>query len=660
MDMSFRALAALCSLAMAMNAGCRDSNGNTGSDSSVNPLMNGGTSDSITSAIVPETTEESDYIPAYSADTEITFSAAGAAVSGKGASASGSIVTITSAGVYGISGECSDGRIIIDADKDSEVTLILDGLTLSSTDGCVIDCEKAAKLYVTLSDGSRNILSDAENYSFEDGEDEPDAALFCRSDMVINGSGSLEVTSLYNDGIKCKDGLKICGGSITVNAVGDGIVGKDYLIFANGTLDITSGKDGLKSSNDTDETLGYIHIQNGEINILSDNDAVQAETELIINGGSITAVSGGGSATVEHTSSGSFGGGGWGGKFSLDGSKPFDFDNMTSDTNETTESMKGLKAGTAVTVSGGSIDIDSADDSIHSNGSVLISYGTLKLSSGDDGIHADDNVTINNGEIYIVTSYEGIEGLSIDINGGSIEVNAYDDGLNAAGGDNGNYFGFGSSSEYYISISGGNITVNADGDGLDSNGSMAMSGGTLVVFGSSSGDNGALDYESSFAVSGGTLIALGSAGMSQTPSTLSQPCLSVNSAVSEGSIIEVRDEDGNVILSVETPKQAQLLIFSTDKFVVGEVYSVYADDTLLSEITATDGVSGSTGGGMGGFGGNGGNGGFGGNGDFGGFGGKDFDDIDFGDTPPEAPEGGKPIGRNDGFSTDGFMPEDIP
>lgn len=626
MDMSFRTLAALCTLAITINTGCAD-NSPGSTQSSVTPLMNSGTTESG-SVIDPERAEECDYAEAAAADTTVVFSEGGASISGRGANVSGSTVTLTAAGVYEISGECSDGKIIIEADDESSVTLLLNGLKLSSGNGSVIDCEKAGKLFLTLAEGSQNTLSDAESYSFAQDETEPDAAVFCRSDMTINGKGSLSVTGLYNDGIKCKDGLKICGGSITVNAAGDGIVGKDYLVVAAGELNISAGKDGLKSSNDKDNTLGYVRVQGGDIYIKSDNDAIQAETELIIDGGTVAAVSGGGAATVERSDQTDIGGA-WGDRNFAGGGFREDPDKAAD--SSSSESMKGLKAGTDLTINGGELDIDSADDSIHSGGTVRISSGDIRLISGDDGIHADKNVLISGGDICIEDSYEGIEGVGIDISGGNISVCAFDDGLNAAGDG---YEGV----EYYISITGGNITVNADGDGVDSNGSMALSGGTLVVFGPTTGMNGALDYESSFAISGGTLIALGSAGMAQVPSTLSQPCLAINSSVEAGCSIEVRDEDGNTVLSVETPKPAQSLIFSANSLKEGSVYGIYADGELIVEVTAEDGVSGNgADGGFGGFGGRGGHGG-------GAWTGTDIPPSGFGQdrpdgAPPDKPEG---------------------
>ncbi|MGN0649780.1 MAG: carbohydrate-binding domain-containing protein [Oscillospiraceae bacterium] len=593
MRTSFRMLAALCTAAATFMSGCNNGSEQSGSTGDTGGLMLNNPQSGC--AITPERVNDSDSTPAKSADCKITFAEGKADIAGKGASADGAVVTISKAGVYSVSGSCSDGRIVIDADKSDEVSLILNGLSLTSKSGSAIYCDNAGKFTLTLAQGTENTISDTANYNISAEEDEPDAAIFSREDTVINGSGSLTVNGGYLGAIKCKDGLKICDGSITVNSVDDGIKGKDYLIVAGGTINVSSGKDGLVSTNDKDETLGYVNITGGDITIAANNDGIQAQTELIVSGGSIIITAGEGSASVEHTEEG----GSRGGFF---GDRGKDFSQWEDTAGNNTESIKGLKAGSAVTISGGTITVDSADDSVHSNGSVTISGGTLELASGDDGIHAEAELFISAGDILITSSYEGLEGKCIEIEGGTINLTAFDDGLNAAGEGSG---GFGDvDNDCYISISGGSLTVNASGDGIDSNGTIAMSGGVVVVFGPTNSGNGALDYGSSFALSGGTLAALGSAGMAAAPSTLSQPCLSIYSQVSAGSSIEVRDPDGNAIISVVTPKACESLILSASEMTVGTEYGIYADETLLASVVAENGVSGggASGNGMGGFG----------------------------------------------------------
>ncbi|MBD5383589.1 MAG: carbohydrate-binding domain-containing protein [Ruminococcaceae bacterium] len=629
MNMNFKTLAALCALSFAMT-GCAHDNPN-GSDSSggtSSPLMSSNTNieqqNSVNAANDPVVDEP------QSSDCTISFSADKIDVDGKGAAVKDNVVTISKAGVYTLSGSSDNAKVIVDVGKQDKVTLLLNGISLKSADGSVIDCEGGDTLALYLNENTENSLSDSAEYTFPANETEPDGAIFSRADLVIMGSGSLSVTSNYKDAVKCKDGLSIKSGKINITAADDGIVGKDYVKISGGDITINAQSDGIKSTNDTDEGRGYITITDGTLNITAEKDGIQAEKELNVEGGSITIFAGGEDANAEVKAS----------------SNPFDWDRT-----DNSESKKGLKAKSDITVTGGEINITSADDSVHSDSNISISGGTFTLSSCDDGIHADELLTIKDGTINVIKSYEGLEGKNIEISGGEIDIKAVDDGLNAAGGDNGSFFGFGEGSdEYYISISGGNITVNADGDGIDSNGTVAQSGGYIVVYGPTNSGNGAIDYERSYAVSGGTLIALGASGMAQAPSTLSQPCLSINANVSAGSTIEVRSSDGTAVLSTVTPKQCQSLIFTSDKLVIGEDYGIYADNELLSSLTAEEGISGNGANGSG-FGGPGGfgHGGFGGGnrGDgFGGFGGGgmskpngdgrgDRFDDNFGGTPPD-------------------------
>lgn len=592
MKSGLRALAALCSIALSVNTGCSNTPLRSGEvtqedDSSVTRTE---TADAAQLTAM-HTVSEKDLTPATTSQSSIAFTESGAELRGSGISANGTVVTISKAGYYSVSGKCSDGQIIIDCSKDDNVYLILNGVDLTCTTGPAILCNTADKLTLTLTGSSVNTLSDGADYTAENAENNA-AAVYSHETLVINGSGTLNVNGNYKDGINSRDGLKLCGGILNVTAVEDGIIGKDYLLGASGTVTVNSGYDGLKSTNSSDAQKGYISITGGEYTLECGRDGIQAETDLNISGGTLNIVTGGGSATVEHSTNDDFGGGRWGG-FSMNGGRNdnssgnggFDFSGMTDSEGNSAESMKGLKAGNSVSITGGTITADCADDSVHSNGSVTIGGGSFSLASGDDGIHAALLLTINDGEINISTSYEGLEANGIEINGGVISLRAYDDGINACDSDT-------SGTTPYLTISGGSITANADGDGVDSNGTISMSGGTLVVFGPTSNGDGALDYDVSFAMCGGTLIALGSRGMAQAPSTLSQPCLSVYSSVAADSTIEVRDADGSDVLSTVTPKACESLIFSSDKFTEGTTYSIYADDVLLTTVTATDGVSG--------------------------------------------------------------------
>lgn len=642
MDMNFKMLAALCAAAFTITGCSNDSSSDNPTDSSSSGTISQSSS---------ETNEVTKLNSAEIKDEEITckveFSDGKISVDGKNAAASGNTLTISGAGVFSLSGTCSDAKILIEATDNDEVTLLLNGVNLTSKNGAVIDCEKAKSLSIISAGGTQNTLTDTENYTFAEGEDEPDAAVFSRCDTVYNAceEGSLTINGNYKDGLKCKDGFSIAGGTLEINSADDGITGKDYVTVLGGKITINSSGDGIKSTHDTDEKRGYVTIDGGEITINSAKDGIQAETVLTVNGGKIDIKAGGDEADKEISGNRGFldfdnrGGN----KTRPDGNfgtmtppdengtmtrpeKPSGFNppdatataTLTSaqtdaDSTDSSDSMKGLKAGTSVVITGGEINVTAADDSVHSNGNVTVKSGTLNLSSCDDGIHADETLLISGGNITVSKSYEALEGKNIEISGGEINVKATDDGINAAGGDNGSLLGFNANSEdYYISISGGNITVNADGDGLDSNGTIALSGGFVVVYGPTNSGNGAIDYQKSFAVSGGELIALGNSGMAQAPGTLSQPCLSIYAEVSENSKIEVQDSSGNIVISTTTPKKCNSLIFTSDKFKSGESYSIYENDTLLSTVTAEIGVTGGGASANGGKGGHGGMGGMGG------------------------------------------------
>lgn len=586
MKSGIRTLAALCSIAFSVTTGCTTETRSTSSDSITEEAVSSqvsGSADSGTIKTILRTVSENDMHPVTKAGNSIVFKKDGAEIKGNGISTNGNTVTITQKGYYSVSGSCPNGQLVIDCGKNDDVFILLDGVKLTCADAPALFCKKAGKVTLTLTEGSKNYLSDGSGYSAEAGE-ETGAALFSQADLVINGTGTLDITGIYKDGIKGKDGLKICGGAINVNAAEDGIIGKDYLIAAGGNITINSGLDGIKSTNSSDTEKGYISITGGEYSLTCGNDGIQAETTLDISDGIIQIITGGGSSTVSHPSGQD--GGHWGNFHGKDNNRDsFDFSSLSNDEGLSTASMKGLKAGSSINITGGEITTDCADDAIHSNGTVSINGGNFQISSGDDGIHADTTLTISDGEIDIINSYEGLEASGIEINGGIIRLNAIDDGINACDSTTGD-------TTPYITISGGCITANAAGDGIDSNGTVSMSGGTLVIFGPTSGADGAIDYEKSFALSGGTLIAFGSKRMAQAPSTLSQPCISIYAETEANSTIEVRTADRKLIISTVTPKECNSLIFSSPQFINGETYNIIINGETTATVTVSDGVSG--------------------------------------------------------------------
>jgi hypothetical protein len=503
---------------------------------------------------------------------------------GSGATVNGNIVTITSAGMYSISGTLNDGQIIVDTVDEETVGLVLNGADITCSTSAPIYVINAKETVITLTDGTENYVTDGASYIFEDAEDEPNAAVFSKDDLTINGNGSLTVNANYNNGIASKDNLEITSGSITVNAVNDGIKGRDSIAVEDGMITVNAGGDGMQSNNDEDAEKGCISIEGGTFNITAGMDGIQAETSLLVSGGEITITSGGGNVNTSTS-----GGGVWGGR------------GMEGNPNKPTESAKGLKAGVDITITAGTIDINSADDSIHSNNRITINGGDILAASGDDGIHADSALVINGGEITIPQSYEGLESAVITLNGGTIHLVASDDGINAASGSDGTAVnaqpmpgqgpGNFESGDNYLCVNGGYIVVDAVGDGFDINGPINMTGGVVIVNGPTANNNGALDYSGAFQITGGFLVAAGSSGMAQAPSTSSTQysvMYTFESPQAAGTMVHIETKDGEEILTFVPTKEYQSVVLSSPELENGSTYIVYSGGSSTG--TVTDGL----------------------------------------------------------------------
>ncbi len=313
-------------------------------------------------------------------------------------------VAITDGGVYVLTGTLTDGRVLVNA-PGADVTLVLRDADITCTDSSALYIYKAASVLVYLPDGTASTLTDGSSYDDSDSfsstaDEEPNACLYSKSDLVIAGGGTLTVTGNANNGITGKDTLKIEGTAVNVTAANHGINGKDCLVLKQANVTVTSGGDALRATNDSDSALGCILIGASALTLTAGEDGIQAETTLTLFDTTGTITSGGGSSA-----------------------------SLAGDT-----SAKGIKSGTDITVRSGSYTLDCADDGIHANGNVTVSGGTFTITTGDDGVHADEAVTITDGTLEISQCYEGIEGQTIDISGGTIDIVSSDDGLNAAGG----------------------------------------------------------------------------------------------------------------------------------------------------------------------------------------------------------------------------------
>lgn len=519
----------------------------------------------------------------------VTLSDDGIAGETDGVVIDGQMVTITAEGTYIFSGTLSEGQIVVDADN-AKVQIVFDNVDITCASSAAVYVKSAEKVFVTLAEGSQNTLRNTDEYVAID-DNNIDAVIFAKSDLTLNGTGSLTIISAEGHGIVSKDDLKIIGGTYDITAAGHALSGKDSVRIADGTFILTAEKDGIHAENADDEEKGYIYIADGDFTITSDGDGVDASNIVQIEDGTFDITAGGGAANSQKTHESDMPGGGMSQNIerpdgesmpqmgekpdeesmSQMGEKP-DGENMPQDTttDESGTSTKGIKAGGGMYLNGGTYQIDSADDSIHSNANITIADGTYTLATGDDGVHADDALTVNGGTITVTESYEGLEGLTVTINDGTIDITARDDGINTAGGTDQSGFGtFGdhfkgmdsaddeteetTDNEMWMELNGGYIHILAGGDGVDSNGDLTINGGEIYIDGPSDNGNSAIDYgdRSSAYVNGGTLVAIGSSGMAEVMSDSSKQkvlMVKLGEQMEAGNVV-LTDSEGNVIVS---------------------------------------------------------------------------------------------------------------
>ena len=383
--------AALC-IALLGACGRADSENSAASPSAGSGSAESGSTESAVSA-APSTPSASATLrtPADIDLTEavvITLSGSSVQIDGSGAEESGGVITITDGGIYAVSGTLDDGRIIVNA-PGAKVTIALNGASINCSYGSPIYIYKSSSATVHLVAGTKNALSDGKEYTYADSfsaaaEEEPNACLYSKSDLTIEGAGTLDVEASFNNGITGKDTLEIYDADLFVFAVNHGINGKDSNTIDSACVTVTCGGDAIRSTNDSDSALGWVDISNSTLTLTSGEDGIQAETHASLTGVSGTVTSGGGSSAAPSED----------------------------------VSAKGIKAGTALTLSGGVLTLDCSDDALHSNGDVLFSAGACTISTGDDALHADGTLTVSGGSIDILKAYEGLEGSDVDISGG--------------------------------------------------------------------------------------------------------------------------------------------------------------------------------------------------------------------------------------------------
>lgn len=419
---------------------------------------------------------------------------------------SDNVVTITEAGTYVLSGELSDGRIVVDTDKDAEVELVLNGVTLTCSNYAPIKIVKAGTTTITLADGTENTLNDGATYDLEDEDDNTDAVIFSKDDLVLQGGGALYINGAYKHGIVCKDNLEIKDGTYIIEAAEDGVNANDSLTVNGGIFHISAGDDGMH----VDEIFT---VNNGDITVAESYEGLEGH-QVIINNGTITITS---SDDGINSNSGS--------------NSSSDTDNAQADVQTDAQAEAGQQSGNPPEMPDGTTP-----------------GGNGEMPEMPDGTTPGANGEMQNG---------GIPGNG----GGMIDMDADEESL--------------------IQINGGTITINAGGDGLDSNGVLEVTGGTVYVSGAANNGDGALDYGISASITGGTVIAAGFSGMAEgfgSDSTQLSYLYNTSQTMSAGTEIIVKDSSGAVILSWAPDKEFNSVVVSSPEFTLDETYTIVIGD----------------------------------------------------------------------------------
>lgn len=623
-----------------MTSGCGSQNYTTN---------NKNTDTTVTSSITAQDTNVTHADDADNYKTEITGEFSITSTDGSTITQNDSIYTITQAGEYTVTGLLSEGQIVVNADDNAEITIVLNGTSITCSNGSPIYIKNADNVKIKSEENTYNCIVDAraesddnpDNSSSENGN----AAIYAACDLKLVGKGALSVTGNYNNGIQSKDDISIKNVTIKVNAVNNAIKGNDEVAIESGEIIAISRKgDGIKTSNSSLSTKGKqkgnVIISSGNIDIYAACDGIDAAYGVDVSGDgnlniytdtysdyseAVAAYNSGSSASsvgtppdmnntqnngnmgnppdMNNSSSNSGNNPDMKGNFSGGNraANGMPGNNSSGNSSKKSYSTKGIKAESEINISGAAINISSTDDGIHANsdsgvletgedgkGIISISGGTITISTGDDGIHADKELNITDGYINVLTSYEGLEAITINISGGQSFVYAADDGINACTGDG--------SSTPLINITGGYVDVttgSGDTDGIDSNGSYTQYGGMVFVKGgSSSGQvSGSIDVDGNITITGGTCVALG--GICETPVNSVNAYVFSSVSFNAGSY-SVKDSSGNEIINFTLNNSYSNGWICASALTTNTEYTLYCDGSSLTNWTQSAGTMGAS------------------------------------------------------------------
>lgn len=508
----------------------------------------------ITSGITKEDTDVTHADDAENYRVSITSDFTVTSDTSDGVTQSGSVYTITKAGEYTVTGLLSEGQLIVDAGDEDEVTIVLNGTSITCSSGSPIYVKNASEVKIKSEENSFNEVIDNRTEATEDSSDDAgNAAIYATCDLKLVGKGALVVTGNYNNGIQSKDDLSIKNVIVKVTAVNNAVKGNNAVDIESGNIIAISAKgDGIKTSNSNisnkGNQKGIVTITGGNIDVYAACDGIDAAyvvdisgdgnlniytdtyseySEEVTSSGSSSGTSTSRNSSANKTASantvsyvaasdtianapGGSGGGNMGGMDGQNGGNapdmnggsggnkaggnrpgmPGDF-NKSGNSSGQSYSTKGIKAESEINISGFTINISSTDDGIHANSDSGV------LETGEDG---KGTIVINGGSITISSGDDGIHAdKQLDVNDGYINVVTSYEGLEAI----------------TINLNGGKIYVYATDDGINActgDGKTSpivnVTGGYIDVT-TTSGDTDGIDSNGNYVQTGGFVLVKG-------------------------------------------------------------------------------------------------------------------------------------------------------
>ena len=477
----------------------------------------------------------------------ITLADQTATVTGQGASFSDQTLTITQGGTYVLTGSGKNIKLVVEAADTDQVHLVFQNLTLEG-EGTLLRINKAQEVVISLAGGSQNALTESQ----ASDDEEVKATIHSQVPLTLNGTGNLTLTALTKNALEVEDDLKVLGGAYTVKVANHGFKAEGSLDIEAATLTIEAGKDGLHAEHDETTERANISLNPTQLSIAATEDGVDAGNELTIKGGTITV----------------------------------------------SQSEEGLEA-RVIRQLGGDVTIKSSDDGVNasagSSGKTTDTSATSKTTDASATSNTAD--TSSSASQATADSAAGSQGdqANKDKNatppspsagqappqGGQPPQNGQGAGGMPPGGQEE------SDPSLQIILEGGTLTIDAEGDGIDSNGTVTISGGSLVVNGSVQGGNGPLDAAGDITITGGTVWALGTSDMLQGFAQGStQASITANIAGTAGQTLIILDANGKEVARQTASKDFQAIIMSSGDLVDGQTYTIQVEGTIQTATAA--------------------------------------------------------------------------